>query len=167
MRVYINFYQDDWVDWFLLAEFVANNQVSEITGFSPFFANYGFHPYLSIEPTKSNLPIWFVSQKRKAWNVYIMADRIEWIFNIAKVLLAEIKEKYETQTNKHRSDTPRYKINDQVWLNSANIKTQRPSPKLSDIWLGPYKVLDIQNHSCILELDSGSRLCKIFYNSLL
>ncbi len=57
LRVYINFYQDDWMDWLLLAEFVANNQVSEVTGFSPFFANYGFHPCLGIEPVKPNPPI--------------------------------------------------------------------------------------------------------------
>ncbi len=96
-----------------------------------------------------------------------MADRMEQIFDIAKALLVEAKEKYEIQTNKYWSDIPWYKINNQVWFNSANIKTQKPSPKLSDTWLGPYKILDIQNHSCILELDPSSRLCKTFHNSLL
>ncbi len=95
-----------------------------------------------------------------------MTDRMERILDIAKILLTKVKEKYETQANKHRLDIPWYKINDQIWLNSTNIKTQKPSPKLSDIWLGPYKVLDIQNHSCILELDFGSRFCKTFHNSL-
>ncbi len=58
---------------------------------------------------------------------------MERILDIAKILLAEVKEKYEIQANKHRSDTPQYKVNNQVWLSSANIKTQKPSPKLSDI----------------------------------
>ncbi len=62
-----------------------------------------------------------------------MTDRIEWILDIAKVLLAEAKEKYKIQANKYQSDTPWYKINNQIWLNSANIKTQRLSNKLSDI----------------------------------
>ncbi len=48
---------------------------------------------------------------------------MEQILDIAKALLAKAKEKYETQANKHWSDTPRYKINNQIWLNSANIKT--------------------------------------------
>ncbi len=52
-----------------------------------------------------------------------MIDRIERILDIAKALLTEAKEKYEIQTNKYWSDTPWYKINDQVWLSSANIKT--------------------------------------------
>ncbi len=56
LRVYINFYQDNWIDWLPLAKFVTNNQVSEAIGFSPFFANYDFHPYLDIEPAKSNPP---------------------------------------------------------------------------------------------------------------
>jgi hypothetical protein len=42
LRAYINFRQNNWVDWLPLAEFALNNAVSEITGFSPFFANYGF-----------------------------------------------------------------------------------------------------------------------------
>ncbi len=62
-----------------------------------------------------------------------MTDRMKQILDITKALLTEVKEKYKTQTNKYRSDTLQYKINDQIWLNSANIKTQRPSPKLSDI----------------------------------
>ncbi len=52
-----------------------------------------------------------------------MADRIEQILDIAKVLLTEAKEKYKTQANKYWSDIPWYKINDQVWFSSANIKT--------------------------------------------
>ncbi len=57
LRAYINFYQDNWVDWLLLAKFVTNNQVSEATGLNPFFVNYNFHPYLDIESVKPNLSI--------------------------------------------------------------------------------------------------------------
>ena len=42
LRSYVNYLQDDWVERLPLAEFVANNQVSETTGISPFFANYGY-----------------------------------------------------------------------------------------------------------------------------
>ena len=44
LRAFMNYHQDDWVDWLPLAEFAANNAVSETTGVSPFFANYGFNP---------------------------------------------------------------------------------------------------------------------------
>jgi transposase InsO family protein len=50
LKVYMNFRQNNWVDWFPLAEFALNNAVSETTGFSPFFANYGFNSKLGFEP---------------------------------------------------------------------------------------------------------------------
>jgi hypothetical protein len=46
----MNFRQNDWIDWFPLAEFASNNAVSETTDFSFFFANYGFNSKLGFEP---------------------------------------------------------------------------------------------------------------------
>ena len=44
LRAYVNYLQDDWEAWLHLAEFAGNNQASETTGMSPFFANYGQDP---------------------------------------------------------------------------------------------------------------------------
>jgi hypothetical protein len=52
----MNFRQNDWVDWLSLAEFALNNAVSEITGFFPFFTNYGFNSKLRFEPRPLYLP---------------------------------------------------------------------------------------------------------------
>ncbi len=81
--------------------------------------------------------------------------------------MKEAKERYERQANEHRSEAPRYHEGDLVWLSSVHIKTQRPSPKLSDTWLGPYKVLKAYSQTCVLELDDNSRLSKMFHTSLL
>ena len=35
-----------------MAEFAANNAISETIGVSPFFANYGFHLKLGVEPSQ-------------------------------------------------------------------------------------------------------------------
>ena len=51
LRSYVNYLQDDWVQWLPLAEFTQNNSQSDSSGMSPFFANKGFHPQLSITPT--------------------------------------------------------------------------------------------------------------------
>lgn len=56
LRAFCNFHQDDWVDWLPLAEFTSNSTVSESTGVSPFFANYGFHPKLGVEARKPTPP---------------------------------------------------------------------------------------------------------------
>jgi len=49
LRVYVAYLQDDWADFLFLAEFAGNNQVSDTTTLSPFFANFGFHPHYNFE----------------------------------------------------------------------------------------------------------------------
>jgi len=44
LRCYISYLQYDWEAWLHLAEFASNNQASETTGISLFFANYGHDP---------------------------------------------------------------------------------------------------------------------------
>jgi hypothetical protein len=49
LRAYINYLQDDWVEWLPLVEFAVNNQASETTGSSPFFTNKGFDPHCQFD----------------------------------------------------------------------------------------------------------------------
>ena len=51
LRAYINYLQDDWEAWLHMAEFAANNQASETTGMSPFFATYGQDPLWQFDLT--------------------------------------------------------------------------------------------------------------------
>jgi hypothetical protein len=44
LRAYTTYLQDDWRKFLSLAEFAANNQVSESTTVTPFFANSGRDP---------------------------------------------------------------------------------------------------------------------------
>jgi hypothetical protein len=46
---HVNYLQDDWAEWLPLAEFAANNQASETTGSSPFFADKGFNPHCQFD----------------------------------------------------------------------------------------------------------------------
>ena len=65
LRKFMNFHQNDWVDLLPFAEFAANSVISETTGVSPFFANYGFHPKLGFEPSDSCPPTLTTTQKRE------------------------------------------------------------------------------------------------------
>ena len=47
---YCNYQQDNWSDLLPLAEFVYNNTPSATTGISPFYANKGYCPNISIHP---------------------------------------------------------------------------------------------------------------------
>jgi len=50
LYIYCNYQQDNWSELLPLAEFSYNNAPSATTGVSPFFANKGYHPNLSVYP---------------------------------------------------------------------------------------------------------------------
>ena len=50
LRHYCSWKQDNWEDLLALAEFAYNTAVSEATGMSPFYTNYGQEARLTGEP---------------------------------------------------------------------------------------------------------------------
>jgi IS30 family transposase len=50
LQTFCNFQQDNWLSLLPLAEFTYNNAPNETTGVSPFFANKGYHPNLTVHP---------------------------------------------------------------------------------------------------------------------
>src|SRR3979490_535470 len=52
LRVYCNYQQNNWSDLLPIAEFAYNNTPNAMTGISPFFANKGYHPNISIYPER-------------------------------------------------------------------------------------------------------------------
>jgi len=50
--IFINYQQDNWLDLLPLAEFAYNNTPNASTGVSPFFANKGYHPNISMYPER-------------------------------------------------------------------------------------------------------------------
>jgi len=45
LQIFINYRQDDWKEWLPLAEFALNDSVHAATRYTPFFLNYGQHPW--------------------------------------------------------------------------------------------------------------------------
>ncbi|KAI0990978.1 hypothetical protein K3495_g17209, partial [Podosphaera aphanis] len=77
LRAFMNFHQDDWVDWIPMAEFAANNVVSETTGVSPFFANYGFNPRLGTEPSDPCPPNLTLAKRQQFYKANAVIKRFE------------------------------------------------------------------------------------------
>ena len=50
LHVYCNYQQDNWSELLSLMEFAYNNAPSATTGVSPFFANKGYHPNITVHP---------------------------------------------------------------------------------------------------------------------
>ena len=50
LYIYCNYEQDNWSKLLPLMEFVYNNALSATTGVSPFFANKGYYPNITVHP---------------------------------------------------------------------------------------------------------------------
>jgi hypothetical protein len=112
LKTYMNFRQNNWVDWLPLAEFALNNAVSETISFSPFFANYGFNSKLGFEPRPPYSPDKILQQKREFIKAYNIADRFDRILTQMKAFAEDTNRRYENQANQSRTDALRYKIGD-------------------------------------------------------
>src|SRR6266481_6639185 len=52
LLVYCNYQQDNWSSLLPLTEFAYNNTPSATTRITPFFANKGYHPNVTIHPER-------------------------------------------------------------------------------------------------------------------
>ncbi|MBW0471822.1 hypothetical protein O181_011537 [Austropuccinia psidii MF-1] len=71
--------------------------------------------------------------------------------------------------NKSRASPPVFNPGEMVWLSSKNIKSTRPTKKLSERWLGPFQILKkVSTHSYHLKLPSQWKsIDPVFHISLL
>jgi hypothetical protein len=119
----MNFYQDDWIDWLPLAEFAANNVVSETTNVSPFFTNYRFYLRLSVESSAPCLPNFSAPQKAQFYKANIVVNRFERILNLLKALAKQSQQCYKDNVNAHCKDVLIFKVGDKVYIDTKNMKT--------------------------------------------
>ena len=133
LRTFCHHDQDDWVDLLSVAEYAYNNRVHSATGFSPFFMNYGRHPWASFEPARGS----------HVESVNVFADRMKSTFDIAQKSLQQASDDMKRYADAHRRDSPKYQVGDMVWLEGTYITTVRPSKKLDDRRYGPFKIVKI------------------------
>jgi hypothetical protein len=113
LRLFINHRQTDWADWLACAEFSYNDKIQTSTGFSPFFVNYGRHPYKGTntrKEVKSQSAIEFSQEMSKIWEETESALRLA-------------AEQMKTYYDRKRKPSRDYKPGDKVWLEGQNITT--------------------------------------------
>ena len=126
LRTYVSDRQNDWANWIKIAQFVWNNMVSEVTTDSPFGITRSYSPCMGIEPAETVAPV---------------AKDFAVIFN--KVVKASEKAKLsmKLQADKCRNPALDYKVGQQVWLSTDNLRMlNHASKKLTEKWIGPYEV---------------------------
>jgi hypothetical protein len=117
--VFVNYHQDDWVDWLPTAVFAYNTKLNSSLGTSPFFMAKGREPNRGTEPAK----------KTKVLDTKKFADFMILTRREAQAHLELAKRTMKKFYDKGRQHEE-FKEGDTVWLDASDIVTGRPKKKL-------------------------------------
>ena len=76
---------------------------------------------------------------------------MEGVWNKVRTGILEAQEKQKTQADRHRRPVD-FDKDDMVYLSTKHLKLERPSRKLSEKAISPFKVIEKVGHSYRLEL---------------
>ncbi|KIN98932.1 hypothetical protein M404DRAFT_30899 [Pisolithus tinctorius Marx 270] len=158
-KVYCNYQQDNWADLLPLAEFAYNNAPSTTTSVSPFFANKGYHPNISVCPECDLTSTW-------ACDYAVDLDSLHQFLHEEMTLTQQC---YQGPADAKCMLALDFKVSDQVYVKAKYFWSTWPSKKLSEKNLGLYLVIaQASTHSFTLcLLDSMCTVHPVFHVSQL
>jgi len=142
LRVFIDYRQEQWLDWLGTVEFTYNNKIHTAIKISPFKANYGQDPRMGFEGRRKG--------KYEAAGKFV--ERMKKIQEEAKAALEKAQEEMKKFANRRQGEGEEYKVGDLVLLSMKDLKWQmkgRRSEKLTEYFVGPYKVKGIVSSNVI------------------
>ena len=116
LRIYTDYQKSEWASLLPLAEFSYNNSKHSATTLSPFFANYGFHPRMTLLPPSPDSP-------NPAADSYV--HQLQETQDILQRELLKSRKAMEVSANRRRRPAPTLVIGQKVWLLRRHITTYR------------------------------------------
>ena len=90
------------------------------------------------------------------------------INDVFKKQMAFVQISYESFANKHKQNVPNYIVGDEVWFDTRNMQTIRPSKKFSDKFDGPFFITKIISlHVYNFELPRDWTIHPVFHTNFL
>lgn len=159
IRVYCNYQQDNWLDLLPLAEFTYNNAPSATTGVSPFYANKGYHPNITVHPERD-------LASARVCDFVVNLDELH---QMLKDEMSEAQKHYQGPADACRKAAPPFKIGQQVFVKAQFFRSTWPSKKFSEKFLGPFEIINqASTHSFTLQLSNMLRsVHPVFHVSML
>jgi hypothetical protein len=140
-------------------EFQYNDKRHSATNATPFFLNYGYHPWKGeIDITRGN---------NEASGNFL--KQLESARKEASASMARAQEKAEHNYNLRKKESRQLKPGDQVWLEATNLKSKRPSKKLDHKRYGPFQILEKKGEAAYkLKIpETWEAIHPVFHESLL
>ncbi|KAG1121331.1 hypothetical protein G6F42_012533 [Rhizopus arrhizus] len=160
LRMYCNYQQNNWCQLLSTAEFSYNNHCQASTQFSPFFANYGYHPKTSINIKRGGSECVPASEEFLA--------QLKLTQEQSKVNITKAQASQAAYYDQRKRKIEKLNVGDQVYINSKNIITARPMKKLDHKRLGPFKIVEkISSHAYKLDLPTSMKIHPTFHISRL
>jgi hypothetical protein len=159
IRVYCNYQQDNWKQLLPLAEFAYNNAPNATTGISPFFANKGYNPSITVYPERD-----LTSNRAREFTI-----DLDELHQELRRRIAEAQKRYQKSADARRIPAPDFKVGQNVMVKAEFIHTTRPSKKLAEKNFGPYPIIgEAGSRSFIIKLpDSMRAVHPVFHVSML
>ena len=148
LRMYSNYQQTNWSQLHPLAEFAYNNAPNDTTKISPFYANKGYHPAITVHPERD-------LTSALARDLSVNLDELH---TELKDQIAEAQKQYQVPADRRRLAAPAFNIGESAFVKAKFFRTTRPSKKLSEKNLGPYEIIARPGtHSVTLRLPQSMR----------
>lgn len=147
-----------WATYIIWAEYAHNTLQSSATGLSPFECQFGYTPPLFPE---EQAQVGVPSAQR-----FVQRCRLTW--RKARHTLLRTSQRYQSQANRRRRTAPNFRAGQRVWLATKNLPLRVESKKLSQKYIGPFRIARKVNPvSYRLFLPRSLRINPTFHVSLL
>jgi hypothetical protein len=159
LQIYCNYQQDNWSSLLPLAEFTYNNAPNATTGISPFFANKGYHPNITVHPKRD-------LSSTCARDFTVDPDQLHQELHSQ---IAATQKCYQGPTDSQHTPSPDFQVGQEVLVCSEYFRSTWPSKKLSDKYFRPYLIIaQVRKQSYTLRLpDSMCAVHPVFHVSQL
>lgn len=159
LRAYVNFNQDNWIDYLPLVEFEANSAKSSSTTMKPFLTTKGYLPRSGLElpePIIGTAP-----QRKERKDADKLTEKLESIRVYLREKLKWAQARQEEQANRNRRPATEFRLSDKVMLNSRYLKTIRPNRGLNYKNLEPFTINRVINTN-VYQLDLPESMSGVF-----
>lgn len=147
LRSFCAFRPTDWDEMLPLAELAMNSMKQASTGQSPFFLLYGREPATALDRAlTTGAQSQSLSVTDGGVNPVALErhQRMKQTWQHARAAAGIAQQRMAVNADRHRRQL-RFQVGDQVMLSTRHLRFKVPTSKLSAVYAGPFKVLEVIN----------------------